>query len=337
MTNEISVIDKINAVEVFKDGGARKILDAIRNEVSGEVPDVTTKKGRDRIASLAYKVAKSKTALDSAGKSLADQLNAQLKPINSERKIIRDELDKLKDEVRKPLTDYENAETERVSSIKTRIQWFADICIIDGDDIGISSSRLSERLASVSLVDIDDSFQEFKSDAVLAKNSATEFLTLTIARTEKLEAEKAELERLRKESEEREKTEREKQIAEEAAAKAASEAQEAAAKEKERHEQLIKEAAEREEKMKQDAIQAKVDSDAAIERARLQEVARQVAEKEQAERERAAREADIENQRAVNNSAVSSLISVSGITEDQAKQIVSAIAKGLVNRVSISY
>ena len=282
MTNEISVIDKINAVEVFKDGGARKILDAIRNEVSGEVPDVTTKKGRDRIASLAYKVAKSKTALDSAGKSLADQLNAQLKPINSERKIIRDELDKLKDEVRKPLTDYENAETERVSSIKTRIQWFADICIIDGDDIGISSSRLSERLASVSLVDIDDSFQEFKSDAVLAKNSATEFLTLTIARTEKLEAEKAELERLRKESEEREKTEREKQIAEEAAAKAASEAQEAAAKEKERHEQLIKEAAEREEKMKQDAIQAKVDSDAAIERARLQEVARQVAEKEQA-------------------------------------------------------
>lgn len=337
MTNEISVIDKINAVEVFKDGGARKILDAIRNEVSGEVPDVTTKKGRDRIASLAYKVAKSKTALDSAGKSLADQLNAQLKPINSERKIIRDELDKLKDEVRKPLTDYENAETERVSSIKTRIQWFADICIIDGDDIGISSSRLSERLASVSLVDIDDSFQEFKSDAVLAKNSATEFLTLTIARTEKLEAEKAELERLRKESEEREKAEREKQIAEEAAAKAVSEAQEAAAKEKARHEQLIKEAAEREEKMKQDAIQAKVDSDAAIERARLQEVARQVAEKEQAERERAAREADIENQRAVNNSAVSSLISVSGITEDQAKQIVSAIAKGLVNRVSISY
>ena len=337
MTNEISVIDKINAVEVFKDGGARKILDAIRDEVAGEVPDITTKKGRDRIASLAYKVAKSKTALDSAGKSLADQLNAQLKPINSERKIIRDELDKLKDEVRKPLTDYENAETERVSSIKTRIQWFADICIIDGDDIGISSSRLSERLASVSLVDIDDSFQEFKSDAVLAKNSATEFLTLTIARTEKLEAEKAELERLRKESEEREKAEREKQIAEEAAAKAASEAQEAAAKEKERHEQLIKEAAEREEKMKQDAIQAKVDSDAAIERARLQEVARQVAEKEQAERERAAREADIENQRAVNNSAVSSLISVSGITEDQAKQIVSAIAKGLVNRVSISY
>lgn len=335
MTNEISVIDKINAVEVFKDGGARKILDAIRNEVSGEVPDVTTKKGRDRIASLAYKVAKSKTALDSAGKSLADQLNAQLKPINSERKIIRDELDKLKDEVRKPLTDYENAETERVSSIKTRIQWFADICIIDGD--GISSSKLSERLASVSLVDIDDSFQEFKSDAVLAKNSATEFLTLTIARTEELEAEKAELERLRKESEEREKAEREKQIAEEAAAKAASEAQEAAAKEKARHEQLIKEAAEREEKMKQDAIQAKVDSDAAIERARLQEIARQVAEKEQAERERAAREADIENQRAVNNSAVSSLISVSGITEDQAKQIVSAIAKGFVNRVSISY
>lgn len=337
MTNEISVIDKINAVEVFKDGGARKILDAIRNEVSGEVPDVTTKKGRDRIASLAYKVAKSKTALDSAGKSLADQLNAQLKPINSERKIIREELDKLKDEVRKPLTDYENAEAERVSSIKTRIQWFADICIIDRDDIGISSSKLSERLASVSLVDIDDSFQEFKSDAALAKNSATEFLTLTIARTEKLEAEKAELERLRKESEEREKAEREKQIAEEAAAKAASEAQEAAAKEKARHEQLIKEAAEREEKMRQDAIQAKIDSDAAIERAKLQEIARQVAEKERAERERAARESDIENQRAVNNSAVSSLISVSGITEDQSKQIVSAIAKGLVNRVSISY
>ena len=52
----------------------------------------------------------SKTALEKMGKSLSDDLRAQIAPINGERNYIKEELKKLKEEFRKPLTDYENRE-----------------------------------------------------------------------------------------------------------------------------------------------------------------------------------------------------------------------------------
>lgn len=102
-----ATIGELNPVAIFKAGGISPIIEAIRAEVSSEVPDTSTAKGRAEIASLAHKVAKSKTTLDAMGKALADDLNAQLKPINAERKIARDQLDLLKLEIRAPLTDWE--------------------------------------------------------------------------------------------------------------------------------------------------------------------------------------------------------------------------------------
>ena len=104
---ELLVIENLNPVDVFKSGGIGPILAMIEAEVSAEVPDTSTAKGRKAIASNAYKVSQSKTLLDKMGKKLTDDLNARLKPINAERKIARDSLDELKDVIRQPLTDWE--------------------------------------------------------------------------------------------------------------------------------------------------------------------------------------------------------------------------------------
>ena len=75
MSNELIVPTKENALEVYqKQNGLDPFLEQIKKEIDSFVPDVTTKKGRDAIASMAYKVAKSKTALDDVGKELVADL-----------------------------------------------------------------------------------------------------------------------------------------------------------------------------------------------------------------------------------------------------------------------
>lgn len=349
MANELSVIENINAVEIFKAGGAERIISAIKAEVSGEVPDITTKKGRDRVASLAYKVAQSKTALDKAGKELADQLNAQLKPINAERKLIRDELDKLRDEIRQPLTDFENAEKQRVDDLKSRLNALSSCCSL-ADEFGneYSSDNLYSALKSVSETPIDETWQEFAQEAATEKDKAIQWLTQAAEAKKAREDEAKRLDGMRKQAEEQERAERERRIAEDAAARAKAEAEAAAKAEQDRQARMIQEAAEREERMKREAAEAesrriaaeekaKKDAEEAAERARLAEIERQRQEQLKAEQERQAREADKEYRAEVNRSIVAAMISSAGITEDQAKAIVVSTAKGLIPKVSINY
>lgn len=58
----VEEISEANAPAIYVAGGLQQFLDAVKAEVVAEVPDLTTKKGRDRIASLAAKVSKSKVA-----------------------------------------------------------------------------------------------------------------------------------------------------------------------------------------------------------------------------------------------------------------------------------
>lgn len=66
---------KETALQVYSSAnGLDPFLQKIREEIDGFVPDVTTRKGREAIASIAYKVARSKTALDNVGKELVAEL-----------------------------------------------------------------------------------------------------------------------------------------------------------------------------------------------------------------------------------------------------------------------
>ncbi len=107
---------------VFAEGGVDAVLARIRAAAKAEhADDISTPQGRAAIKSLAYKVARSKTALDEAGKTLGDDWRKRVDAINADRRRIRDELDALADEVRAPLTSWENQEKARVEGHEAAI------------------------------------------------------------------------------------------------------------------------------------------------------------------------------------------------------------------------
>lgn len=403
MSNEIAVIDNTAIAQAFATpSGIDVLIDRIKSEASSEVPDLTTKKGRDRIASLAYKVSKTKTLVDDFGKELVAEEKKRLALIDADRKKWRDECDKLRDEIRKPLTDWEQAETDRIQRHKDAIQQLRELSALA---MGADSEAIAALIAQAEAVTLGDHWQEFAAEAGKAKDETLSILRLDLQRRQQYESEQAELARLRAEAALREQEdadrraaeakaeaerlaaereaqrireaeERARREAEEAAAKARADAEAAAWAEREAIEakaRAEKEAAERariaseqaEARAKAEAEAAKLreqeaerrrieseerakrEAQEAAERAERNRIAAVEAERARIEHERieserkaaaeqAARESDKENKRQVNNGILSALEGI-GITTEQAKAIITAIAKGGIPHVSIRY
>jgi len=102
--------ESIKPAVIFSDKGEMdKLLQLIKKQVDGFIADTKTAVGRKNIASIAYKVAQSKVVIDAKGKDfVADQKKA-LKVVDDLRKHARDFLEDLREDVRKPLSDYEAA------------------------------------------------------------------------------------------------------------------------------------------------------------------------------------------------------------------------------------
>ena len=87
---DLVVIEKKNAMAVFTNNDQLDpLIELIEKEARSLVPDVTTKKGRDAIASMAHKVARSKTYIDNAGKDLVaerERLSALVCGFNEHRR-----------------------------------------------------------------------------------------------------------------------------------------------------------------------------------------------------------------------------------------------------------
>ena len=108
MENEKTLIvaEKLDVAVVFSDKGMAKLLDEIKTKVISHVPNTITEQGRKDIASLAYKITRSKTLIDDLGKGVVSDWKKKTKIIDGHRKTARDFLDNLKDTVRQPLTDF---------------------------------------------------------------------------------------------------------------------------------------------------------------------------------------------------------------------------------------
>jgi len=90
--------------------GLDPYLDNVKDKITefkANPPPLNTEKGRKQYASMARKVASFKTALDSMGKELVDELKDVPKKVDAERKRIRELLDDWRDDVRKPLDDWQ--------------------------------------------------------------------------------------------------------------------------------------------------------------------------------------------------------------------------------------
>lgn len=218
--NDLQVyVDQKDVAEVFTEGGANDILDKIEAEARSLVPDVSTAKGRKQIASTAHHVARSKTYLDGLGKGLSVSLRKQAYDIDEERRTIRHRLDKLKRDVRDPLTIYETKEKTRIERIKAAINKFE--CPVPK-----SLDRVKDRIKRFNEIEIDESFCEFKDEAKAAKEASLNRLRLAESEIEQASA----LDQLEKKKRELEDALRKIEQMKEAAAKAEREAKESAAR-----------------------------------------------------------------------------------------------------------
>ncbi len=85
LSTELVIFDQqsINAVVLFTEPEKLdKTLKDIKEKVMAFVPDTSTAKGRKDIASLAYKVAQSKTWLDNCGKNLVAEWKEKSKKVD---------------------------------------------------------------------------------------------------------------------------------------------------------------------------------------------------------------------------------------------------------------
>ncbi len=323
---------------VFAPGGVDEILGKIENEVRSFKGDISTLGGRNAIASMAYKVARSKTALDDLGKQLVSDLKAKSGAIDSERRRLRERLDGLKDEVRKPLTDWENTEKQRLDGHEKAILDLQALLDFGGEQP--TAAQAQERL-TIFMTRLDRQWEEFAQRGEETKKFVLSRLNDLHRAAVKRENEQAELVRLRTENAAREQKEREERIAA-AAAEQAKAAAETKAK-READDLTAKADADR-----RRIEQAAADAVAKAERT-VKEASRQATQAVENERQRVAmekaaetaatakREADKRHKAKINNAAVAGLVDNAGLTEEQAKSAIIAIASGKVANVRIQY
>lgn len=318
---DLVVIEKKNAMAVFTNNDQLDpLIEAIEKEARSLVPDVTTKKGRDAIASMAHKVARSKTYIDNAGKDLVAELKALPKQIDESRRVVRERLDALKDEVRRPLTEWE-AEQERIKAEEAMNALHVEALAMNED----FDRQLAARIES-------------DHEMALLMNDAFD--------REQAEK-KAEAERQRIAREEEIKRQAEEKAKREAAEQAQREIDAAAAREreailaKERAEREQREAAERAEREKQAAVEAErrkaqEEANRVRREAEQREQARLAEEKRKAD-EQARREADVKHRKAVGVEVVKALVANTSLTRDQAIEVLTAVKDGRIPHTGISY
>lgn len=333
--NELQVLEQNVIVAAFaKRGGTDELYERIAQEVRSHVPDVSTKKGRDAIGSLALKISKSKTLIEKCGKELVAEQKAQIKLIDDDRIAIVKKFDQLRDEILAPRDAWEQAEKDRVAKHEESIlsiNFYKTAVIADKDSVWLKGV-----IRNVEEIVIDSSFEEFEEQAKIAKYETLEFLRTTLAAREKYEAEQAELERLRQAEILRQQQEREAQIAREAAEKATREAEEKARFEAERVQREKAEAEQREARLKAEKEAAELRAQHAAEAERKRIEAEQAAKLEAERQAEEARQANQAHRKKICNEALKGLLAL-GIDEAKGKEILQAINKGLVPHVSIKF
>ena len=366
---KIEEISEANAPAIYVAGGLQQFIDLVKGEIEGEVPDLTTRKGRERIASLAAKVSKSKTAVEKPGRDYLRRLKEMPKVVEAELRDFVTKMDTLRDETRRPLTEWEAAEDARIDRHNDRLNWLKTLA----DDLGeLNSLQLKGLIAEAEGMQLGAHWEEFEAEAGAAKDKVLSALRAALTKRETFEAEQAELARLRREAEERAEQDRIR-LAQEAAVEAERQrvaqeqqaAREAAAR---REQELLDQAAAQEREAENQRLQLKLQAEQA-ERARIQAEADRVATEQRAEQQRQAaamqaerdielarederrradaaaaeilrqqeaRERDKAHRASINRAALDAFVS-GGMTEECAKQAITLIAQRKIPNIAISY
>lgn len=307
------------APALYVPNGLDSYLDQIRQAVN-EVPDLSTKKGRDRVASLAAQVSRSKTAIEKPGREYLKRLKEAVRPAEAEIKRFVDACDELRDATRRPLTEWES-EQERIKAEE-------------------EAKRAEEELAKK--VEADHEMALLMNDAfdrdAAEKKAAAE--RQRIAHEEELKRQAAE--QAKREAEEKAERERAESARREAELRLkAEQAERDRIVAEQKAEADKKAAAERAEREKQEAIaaeQRKAQEEAArIQREAEAKESARLAEQKRIADETAARESDVKHRKAVGTDIVNALTANTSISREQAIEVLTALKDGLIPRTKISY
>lgn len=321
------VIEPVNALAVFtQPDHIEQILQQVEAEVSAFVFDVSTKKGRDALASLGLKVAKTKTYLDGLGKDLVTEYKEVPKKIDASRKVVRDRLDALKEKVLLPKIEWE-AEQERIKA---------------EDEARLAAETYSAMRDEADRLNAD--FDKAAATALAARVEADHELALLMNEKHDRDAAEAAAEKERQRLAHEEMLKEQARLAAEAKAKAdIAAAEQAAAEAKAALEWAEKQAAQaaaEAEKSRVEALQRaeleKAEAIAAEQRKAAAVEAARIAAEKQAAAEAAKRAADVENRRKVNQAILAALMS-EGIPENHAKTCIKVIASGIAPGAHIIY
>ncbi|MFQ6282025.1 flotillin family protein [Yersinia enterocolitica] len=315
---------------LYVPNGLEDYLNHIR-ELAKEVPDVTTKKGRDRIGSLARSVGVSKKAIENPGRAYLKRLKEAVKPAEEELKRFVDVCDDISKSILKPRVEWD-AEQERIEAENAYAAMWQEAHEMD-------ASITAERLVK----------KESDHEMALLMNDAFDR-----AQADK----KAEDERLQKERDDR--------IAAEAAAKVKRDADLAAQQEREasarreaelklqaeqaerdrvalalKAEQDKKDAIAKAEREKQEAIAAeklKAQQEAErVQREAQQKEDARLAEEKRIADEAAARAANEAHRKTIGAAVVSGLVEHAGLTREQAIATLKALIKNQIPHTNIHY
>lgn len=335
----------------------------LKADVESVPVDLSTKKGRDAIASVAAKVRSEKASIDKDRLRLTKEWRDMTAQVNGAWNEIKDRLDTLAVAARKPLTDWEEAEKARITECDAVINKLALDGVVTLDDTS-ETVRLRGKAVWETAID-PERFGDKFDQAVRAKEHAVDMLKIALTRLTREEEERAELERLRTAEVERaakEQAEREAREAEErAAAEAKAEEERRAAAEKAEQERIAAVQREAQERAKaeaeaaaqaeRDRIQREHEEALAAERRRAEDAERarqaeidRIAREESARKaeagrlaaEQAKREADQKHRSAVMKSAKEAIMTC-GVDEETAKKIVLLIRSGEVPNVSLRF
>ncbi|WP_027583962.1 hypothetical protein [Bradyrhizobium sp. Ai1a-2] len=322
MSTALVNIDVLTPEKVFAStGSVEEVICKLENDVRAmEKPGIDTKAARDELASLAYKITRSKTALDDMGKEYVAELKKKAGEVDEKRRLIRSRIDALKEEVRKPLTDWEDAEKARTDA---HDEAMAEILgLSEFSVLSESSDAIKQRIARVAALAGRD-WEEYADKAAVTIEDAQARLTNALTIATKREDEAAELVRLRAEAAERAQKDREDAIAREAADKARKEAEA-------RNAAAVAEIMRRAEAEKAEANQRAHEATAKLSEA-LHE------QQQTRQRTTAAAGGKASAHRAkINRSAMEAFMKC-GIADADAKQVVTLIAQGKIPAVTINY
>ncbi|AUR96523.1 coil containing protein [Vibrio phage 1.225.O._10N.261.48.B7] len=348
----------------FKSGGIDTVKSFLENnfdtysaEINAEVPQIDSEEGRKRIKALGAEINKKLSEVDSPMRDYLRDIKKQPKLIEAIAKENKEKFTKLRADILKPLEEAQegqNLELEVLQEIPT-------IC----GQPDVTSEALKDMIKRAESFDLDSVWPELKKKFKVAHENALTTARVTLERVEAQEAQEAELAELRRKQAEAEQAERDRKVAEQAAEDARKAAETKAQKEREDVERRAVEARQREEAAKQaeaKAIrdtelaeerraqeaeaakqreaQAKIDAEAAAKRQAEQAAAAERKaikdEEDRQKREALTREKDKHHRTTVNRRNLAVLLAM-GISEDDGKKVITAIAKGELPDCRIYY